>query len=568
MLRALRLPSPVQQVRIAPLLVGLFFAGWGAPVAGQYEAAPDPAVWAIPDAMVIHGDGRVDEGTTLVIRNGIIDAMGPEVEVPAGARVVEWDEGGLRVYPGIVDGQADLSLSLPRPDREGLYSWSPTRAAQNVTPHRRAGDYLDVDGRGLRERRRAGVVASVVLPGRGPLPGQASLVLHRRDARSPRELVLAPSLGLAMSFQPSQGFYPSTLMAVQATIRQAFMDAEHHTVRLAAYGEDPRGLGPVSPDEDLELLARAGAGEIPTFFRVSGVGDVRRAIALSDELGLRPVLVGATGAGALAPELARRQIPVLLSAELERPLRWDMEDHGDEDEIEPAAARERARLLQVYRTAAQFEEAGVEFALTSGAEGEVSPVEGARRYVEYGLSQEAAVRALTVTPARLLGVPQLSRIEEGMSATFIVTDRELLAEDVNVIWTFVAGRSERGSDPQVGREPPEEKLDPGALAGPWDGSMEVVGQRVELSLEFEETVEGLSGRVTAPEAGTGPLENLRLEEDRLRFSVSVPEALGTAHFDAALEGGRLRGTGTVSSPDGDIPFTFEFERGPGSGGVR
>jgi len=531
----------------------------------QYETPPEPAGWALMDVTVVQPDGARQEGMTLVVRRGIIESLEAGAPAPPGLREISWDEGTLHVYPGFVDGHGDASTSFPTPEREDVNSWNPTREVQNFTPHRRASDYLNESGEGLSGERRAGFVASAVFPGRGPMPGQPSLILHRKDARTPAELVIEPSLGMAMAFQGAQGAYPGTLMAVHALIRQSFMDAEHHGVRSSAWASDPRGVVAPHRDEGLAYLQAVAAGEHRVFFRADGAEYVRRVLALADELGFQPVIVGGEGAGEVAQELAARNVPVLLSTDLDDPDDWDPDS---EEELTPAAARERDRLLPIYETAARFEEAGVRFALTSGGNGDTSPLAGARRYVEHGLSAEAALRALTHTPAELLGVPGLARIQEGMAATFIVTDRELLEEQVGITWTFVNGQAEEGAEPLAEGEERQvdEDVDIESVVGRWEGSLDAGGQDVPMTLELEEDDGSLVGTARSQELPDTQLQNVQLDGATLTFVLPVAEMGGEARFEGTIDGDRMTGSGSIASPQGEFPFTFQFRRV--SGGQR
>src|SRR5690606_11305278 len=94
-----------------------------------------------------------------------------------------------------------------------------------------------------------------------------------------------------------------------------------------------------------------------------------------------------------------------------------------------------------YANAVRLSAAGVRFALTSGG-GEAALLEGARRAIEYGLSEADALRALTATPAALFGAPHLARIEAGLPATFIVADGPLFDEETKLVYTFVEGALE------------------------------------------------------------------------------------------------------------------------------
>lgn len=560
----LTMPWPADATRQGGLVVFALIATCLVPetVQSQYERAPRPGAWAMEGVTVVHGDGRTQENMTVVVRGGVIQTLRAGAETPPGARLIEWDEGTLYVYPGLVDGHGGAPTSFPPVDTNDVEAWNPTRQAQGFTPHRRAADHLDGGGPALSDLRRAGFVASAVFPGRGPIPGQPSLILHDPDGRAARDLVMGPSLGLALSFQGAQGMYPSTLMAVHALIRQRFLDAEHQGARMAASPVGAEAGVPVLPDEDMAVLRQAAAGEIAVFFRADGAEGVRRVLSLADEIGFEPVIVGGEGAGVLAEELAARNVPVLLTTDLTEPDEWDPEAEG---ELDPSAARERDRLLPIYETAGRMEEAGVPFALTSGGRSGPRTLDGVRRYVEHGLSEEGAIEALTLTPARLLGVPGLIRMAEGAPANFIVTDRGLLEEGMSVIWTFVNGVAEKGADPRTEAEldEPDDPLELEEVVGRWEGRLEVSDQTMPMTVELREEAGSLAGSVEVGGFGTSPLPSPRIEGGRLRFRLPVPQMDASVQFDATIQGDRMTGTGTFRSPAGEAPISFQLTRVPG-----
>ncbi len=539
----------------------------GAPSAvAQYDEAPPPAAWALENVTVVHADGERAEGMTLVVRGGLIETLAAGAAVPSDARRIAWDEGVFHVYPGIIDAHGDVDVSLPTPDRDGVESWSPTREVQFFTPHRVTADFLAVRGEDLAAHRRRGMVASAVYPGRGIMPGQPSLILHRLDARTPRELVLRPSIGVAMAFQGAQGAYPGTLMAQHAFIRQSVLDARHHAARTEAFRSDPRGLPMATVDSDMEWVQRMAAGDVPVLFQVDGAEDIRRVFALSDELGFAPVIVGGAGAGEVAEELRERGIPVLLSARMPETSDWDPEADEDE-ELSPAAFRERQRLEPIFRTPALLAEHGVPFAFTSGGQGAVDLLAGVRRAIEFGLEPADALRALTAWPAEYLEVPQLARIEEGMAATFMVTDRSLFEEGASVNWTFVNGLAEKGSDPRTAAEAAEdadaEPVDADALVGRWEGSLNVQGQEMPAELTLRMVDGQLRGSMGAGPGPSVDIESVSYDDGTLGFSIPVPEMGGArASFNGNVRGDQMSGTGSITSAEGSFNFTFEFRRTP------
>ncbi len=417
---------------------------WAAPspAFAQYEAVPPPSAYVLENVTLIQGDGTQEEGVAVVVRRGVVEAFGPEITVPPDTRVLEGES--LHVYPGLVDAFGRAPLEIPGPNRDDeVLSWDPPRDAQGFTPHRQAARFLSGHGGDLVEERRSGIVAQAVFPNLGLMPGQGSLLLHRQDADAPRDLVLRPSVGAAIQLQGASGAYPSTLFGVMAFLRQAFLDADHHGLRLAESQNGTSEGSPPAADEDYEVLRTIAAGDLPVYFRADGAEDVRRALALSDELGFEVVIVGGGEAWRAADELRDRGVTVVVSVDFPEPRDWDPDEDGDREEPDPSAERERERLEGIYRNAAVLREAGVEVALTSDR-GAGDLRAGARKAVEYGLPEEEALRALTSVPAELVGAPELGRISTGGGATFIVTNGPLLDEETEIVYTFVAGFPEEG----------------------------------------------------------------------------------------------------------------------------
>lgn len=435
---------PRPSVAAAVCAVAIFF-GLGLPpgATGQLREPPPPAAYALEDVVVVEADGTRREGVTLVVRDGLLERVGPDVETPPDARVLDGE--GSHVYPGLVDAWGRAAVQLPeRPPPEDVIPWDASRRAQGFTPHLRLVDHLTATGEALRPSRRSGVVASAVFPRRGFASGLGAALLHRPEADEPRELVARAELGLALSFRGNARAYPSTVFGVMAHLRQRFGDAQHLTRLEQAYERNPNGLTTPPFDPDLDVLRRVAGAGLPAYFRADDAEEIRRVLALAVELGFTPVIVGGGEAWKLADELAALDIAVLVSLDFPEAEDWNPEldppgeDPRPEEELEPAAARERRRLTDLYTNPARLREAGVRFALTSDA-GRADLRAGARRVIEYGLSEEAALAAQTSVPANILGIEPAIRLVQGYAATFVVTDGPLYAEDTRVVYTFVEG---------------------------------------------------------------------------------------------------------------------------------
>lgn len=558
--------------RVAPSLGALLALLVPAVVGAQFEEPPPPAAYALTNVTVVQADGSRQAGMNVVVRDGLVEAMAPGAEIPADARVLEGDS--LYLYPGLVDAHGEADLSFPEVDREGVVSWHPPRDVQGFTPHRRAADYLAAAGDDVESARQKGIVAMGVLPSGGLAPGQVAALLLRPDAETPRGLVADPAVALVMSFQGARGAYPGTLFGVIAFHRQMFEDALRQGRILEAYRQDPRGLTLPEWDPDLQVYRDVAGGGLPVFFRADGAEDIRRVLDLADEYGFDPVVVGGGEAWKVADRLRAGDVPVLVSLDFPEPDEWEPADEEEEEEaeeaprpemvprepLEPGAAREKERLENLYANAGRLRDAGVRVALTSGG-GEADLLEGARKAMEYGLSEGDALRALTTEPASILGIPTVTRLGSRTSATFAVTDGELLAEGTGVVYTFVEGVLEEG---RALRGPTEEPTVD--VTGRWEMEIQEEGApTIRITL----TQEGgtFSGTATAAEAGEFDIENGVVSGNEITFDITSPTLPEAIPARGTVEGDRIEG----SSPGAEVTggaFDFVMTRVGGPPGLR
>lgn len=424
-------------------------------LAAQHTEVPPPVAYALRGVTVIQADGSRSVGVTVVVRGAFIEALGAGAAIPADAEVLAGDS--LVVYPGLIDAQGTAPNKFPEleVDRSRLQTWDPPRSAQGFMPHRRVIDFLQAEGAGLKEQRKQGVVAAAVHPVTGLMPGRGTFLVFRQGAKTPQELVHTPVLGPVLTLRGGAG-YPGTLFGVLAFYRQTFEDAARLRLIAAEYARDSRRLLPPSYDPDYEVVQEIMGGKTLAYFAVSSAEDIRRVLALAEQYKLQPVIMGGEEAWQVADLLSVRKVPVLLSLDFPKPQYWKEDgaragrDSAAAQSPDPTELREKKRFEELYGNAAKLEAAGVRFALTSGG-GKANLREGARKVIEYGLSEAAALRALTTVPAQFYGVAQSVRVESGRPATFIVTNGPLFGKDTRILYTFVEGELERGDQPQRSR---------------------------------------------------------------------------------------------------------------------
>jgi len=411
--------------------------------------ADTPNVYAIRGARIVTAAGAAIESGTVVVRRGVIDAVGASVAVPADAAVI--DGAGKTVYPGLIDLGNTRAADQPAPQlpqnirtTAELERW---KRLQILKPQARAADAVKVDDAELTRLAGAGITAVLALPAGDVISGQSALVDVAAPPDEPqigniveprRGLVVVKSpVALHVSFpdrpRAANNGYPESLMGVIAFVRQAFLDAQHYAeTRPAA----TRALPSEQPDEPaLEAMQPAIERKLPVAFEANEGRQILRALKLAKELKLEPIVTGARRADEVAADLKAGNVRVVCS--LNYPVRpRTLAPDADEP---LSALRDRAEAPKVPAALAA---AGVSFAFSSsGLSDPKDFVKNAAKAVKAGLAPDAAVRALTLGAATIAGVAdRLGSIEKGKIANLVVADGDLFDEKTKITRVFVEGR--------------------------------------------------------------------------------------------------------------------------------
>ncbi len=249
-----------------------------------------------------------------------------------------------------------------------------------------------------------------------------------------------------------------------------------------------------------------------------------------------------------------------------RPQRWspaeaeeDSSVQREEPQLDPEALREKERLENLYANAARLAEAGVAFALTSGGRDDL--LEGVRKAIEYGLPEDRALRAVTTTPAELLGLSHLLRIEQGMAATFIVTSGPLFEEETRVVYTFVEGALEEGAP--VGGGGGEAPLVD--LSGSWE--MTTVSEQGTFTSMVTLRQSGASFSGTSQtDFGAGQIQDGIVSGNNVSFTLVLQFGGQSVEmeFSGSAEAESASGT-AVGFGDSTMNWTAKKVSGPGEG---
>lgn len=356
---------------------------------------------AIVNANVIPVAGAEFTGTIL-IENGRIAALGTDIDVPEGAEVV--DAQGAQVTPGLVDAHVHLGVH-PEGDGGGASD------TNEMTGVNQAGvrtiDAIDPLEEGWDAALAGGVTTVNVNPGSGnPIGGQAT-ALHTWG-RIVDSMVLRVPAGVksALGENPKRVYgekkqTPSTRLGNAKVIREAFTQAQYYMEQQAHAATEGK---PFARDITNEALAAVLRGEIPWRQHCHRADDVVTAVRLSEEFGYKLVIDHGTEAHKVADLLAEKNVPVLIGPLFTTKSKMELRGRSIANPAKLAAA-------------------GVEISLIT--DHPVIPisfhVHQASLAIREGLDRDTALRAITLNPARVLGVEsEVGSIEVGKRADLVL----------------------------------------------------------------------------------------------------------------------------------------------------
>jgi imidazolonepropionase-like amidohydrolase len=367
----------------------------------------------------------IDNGTVL-IADGKIAAVGAGLAVPRGANVI--DAAGSWLLPGFIEAHGHVGVSE---EAEGWAGQDVNEMTSPVTAQVRAIDAINPADLGFRDAISGGVLAVNVNPGSAnPIGGQT--VALKCWGRTVDQMVLRQPSGMksALGENPKRVYeaqhkMPSTRLGTAAVIRGALVEAANYLQRIEAERRRPaEKRKPVDRDLKLEALGRVLLREIPWRQHCHRADDIATALRLADEFGYDLVIDHGTEAHLLADIIAARGVPVIIGPLL--------------------TSRSKVELRnRSLANPGKLARAGVTIAITT--DHPVVPIHflahQAALAVKEGLDPVAALRALTINPARIAGIDdRLGTIEAGKDADLVLWSGDPLDVLSSVQRAFIDGR--------------------------------------------------------------------------------------------------------------------------------
>jgi imidazolonepropionase-like amidohydrolase len=386
------------------------------------------ATIAITGGRIVPVSGPVIEKGTIVLAGGKIAAIGADVVVPEGATVV--DATGKVVYPGLIDGLTTLGLT----EIGSVPGSVDTTETGDVNPQARAWVAVQPHSELIPVARANGLTAALAAPAGGLISGQSALV--RLAGGTPDALTVKAPVGMNVVFPaglPAPVFgeeqEPKTFNERQEEKKKGqekalrrlanlLAEAKAYGASLAAGDRVPR------PNVDLamEALAPVARGEVPVILRADAEADIRAGVAFGRENGLKLIVAGGADAWRCTDVLKAQDVPVLLN-------------------VERLPRREKDPYDAAYANPARLHEAGVRFAIVSddASQARNLPYEAAMARA-FGLPAEAALRAITLSPAEIFGVAdRMGSLAVGRDANVVVATGDIMDARTQVTHVFIDG---------------------------------------------------------------------------------------------------------------------------------
>jgi N-acetylglucosamine-6-phosphate deacetylase len=437
-----------------------------------------PSAHALVNARIVIAPGRVIEGGTLIVRDGLIVDVGEAINCPEDCR--RWDLAGKTIYPGLIDAYSEVTIPDSAEVRGPGY-WN-----AQITPQLRAEDHYRPDDGVNAKLRGQGITQRLIVPNRGVIRGTSAVVTTGDDPPARSVVRQQVALHVEPTLRPgrSRDGYPTSPMGALTLVRQAFYDADWHARAWDAHRAKSNVPRP-EQNVALEALAEHQRLRRPVVFEAQDELYFLRADRLAAEFGLSAIIRGSGQEYRRIDAIAATGLPVIapvnfpkapnvstpegaLAASLEDLLDWDI------------APENPARL----------EKAGVRFALSAqGLKDTGEFLDAVRRAVERGLSANGALAALTTTPAELLGIAdRAGTLERGKAAHLVIADGDLWNKGTKIVATWVDGRRYEA--------PATPRFD---LRGTWEVSVTLAdGTAESLVLELTGEPSKLKGQLRRP----------------------------------------------------------------------
>jgi len=390
----------------------IFFLLMAVSVSAQTPAPPQSQPVALTGGTIYTVSDGVIENGTIIFEDGVITAIGQNVQIPMGAERV--DVSGKEIYPGMIDaytrmgifeiGAVDMTVDI---NEEGNFN-------PNVTPE----IAFNPESRHIGTARTNGVLTAVTTPGGGIISGQSSAMML--DGWSWADMILQSGTGMMVNWPSADDDdYGDELLGLHDFVANA--KAYHKAKQAFMNGNAPR----VENDSRLEAMGDVISGDQPVVVEADEMREIQDAFTWAEDPRFRIIIMGGRDAHYIADFLVEKDVPVIITSVLDAPDR-DWEAYDD-----------------IYRLPARLEAAGVTYAIAGGSSAPYTfrLANEAGASAAFGLTLEQAFHAVSLAPAEILGLDdRIGSLETGKHATLLITTGNPVEYSSQIEQAYIQGR--------------------------------------------------------------------------------------------------------------------------------
>jgi len=505
------------------------------------------STYAIQNAHVVQKPGQSLEMGTVIIKDGVITAVGKDVTIPADAILVKADS--MYVYPGFIDAYNNVGVKKEEEkDQERVKNPGyPPNDRAGITPDKNLSDVFNGGEKSISAWREVGFTASMSAPSKGMLPGKTSLILHSGNDAS--RSILVENNGVLGTFNNARRMYPATIIGVMAKYRDLFRQTKYAAKHEQAYKSSPVGMARPAYDKSIKALMPIADKSQYLYMEAEKLKDIARAMTLQKDLGFNMALINVKQGSRYIDKIKSSRIPVVLSMEVpeseekkkDKKKEGDKEAKKDDDkkeeekeldpEVEALKARKQEAIVEYQSQGAMFAKKGVAFALSGKDIKGKDAKKNTKLMMEHGITEDQMLAALTTTPAQMYGVSNImGTVEQGKMANLFVSTAPYFEEDSKIKYVFVEGVQ---FEYEVAKKKEKVAGKEGDITGLYSCIVEVPGEQQDIKVNIKKNGEDFEVSVET-EGEETEADNVTVDGSTISFPMEVENDGFTMKLDFSL----------------------------------
>jgi len=386
--------------------------------------------YAFTNATIVVDHKTTIEEATLLIKEGKVQNAGQGIAIPKGYHVV--DLKGKFIYPSFIDLHSNYGIPKPERRRGGGFGgpeqiMSKVKGAYNaneaIKASYHASENFTIDSKSAASLRKQGFGSVLSFNSDGISRGTSAFTTLAEGSENDVILIGQAAAHYSLSKGTSTQNYPSSMMGYISLLRQTYLDAEWY------------GSQATRPFTDQTLEAWIDAQELPQLFDAGNWLNVLRADKIADEFGVKYTIKGGGDEYKRINEIKATNASLIIPIQF--PDAYDVDDPLDAEKV---SLKDMKHWELAPTNPGVLEKHEIEFAITSSGSGK-DFLSNLRKAVKNGLSEEAALKALTSTAASILKADdRIGTLKNGMIANFLITSGNIFKDKSIIHENWIQGQ--------------------------------------------------------------------------------------------------------------------------------